>query len=533
MTNAVLPEAGSAHVEELSDPYLLWFWNSNVRSTAIVLDSAGQRARTPKRSHRADRALADDGAQGRPLGQHAGERLRDGGAGRLLPEVRNRGAGLHRRRDARRRESRARGVPGAVGPTRQQRRCRWRRCWRRRPPGAIAAADVQRARAPGTLFYTARLRYASDELFQEGLDNGFRIERTYAPYVENGARPAATVYKAGDLMRVTLTFRLTKERRFVAVTDPLPADSSRSSRGSRPRPRSRRSRTGNQAGRVRGRLASRGGSAAGSITCERHDDRVQLFATRLGEGRHDFSYIVRATTAGTFRTAPARAEEMYEPEVFGRTRDGGDRGEAMKFMQICVQGGQAGRSRGDCFGRPPRCRRPYCRAGLWIRLGPLPASCSTGRPTSTVVVDRHGAPLYEALSGDGTRSVRLDAGTLPNALVAATIAAEDRRFWSPPRRRSRRHRARAATEHRRAASRRGRIDDHPAGGEAAARPAGAATPARLSRPRCTKRSWRCASNIACTKREILALYLNLAAYGNQIAGVERASQAYFGVERRC
>ena len=31
-----------------------------------------------------------------------------------------------------------------------------------------------------------------------------------------------------------------------------------------------------------------------------------------------------------------------------------------------------------------------------------------------------------------------------------------------------------------------------------------------------------------TKREILALYLSLAGYGNQIAGVERASRAYFG-----
>jgi hypothetical protein len=29
--------------------------------------------------------------------------------------------------------------------------------------------------------------------------------------------------------------------------------------------------------------------------------------------------VVRATTAGTFRTAPARAEEMYSPEVSGRT----------------------------------------------------------------------------------------------------------------------------------------------------------------------------------------------------------------------
>ena len=39
MSNAVLPEAGSAHVEELTDPYLMYFWNSNIRSTAIALSS--------------------------------------------------------------------------------------------------------------------------------------------------------------------------------------------------------------------------------------------------------------------------------------------------------------------------------------------------------------------------------------------------------------------------------------------------------------------------------------------------------------
>ena len=52
---------------------------------------------------------------------------------------------------------------------------------------------------------------------------------------------------------------------------------------------------------------------------ERHDDRVLLFATRLSEGEHEFSYVARATTAGTFQAAPAHAEEMYEPEVFGRS----------------------------------------------------------------------------------------------------------------------------------------------------------------------------------------------------------------------
>ena len=36
-----------------------------------------------------------------------------------------------------------------------------------------------------------------------------------------------------------------------------------------------------------------------------------------------------------------------------------------------------------------------------------------------------------------------------------------------------------------------------------------------------------------TKREVLALYLNVAAYGNQVVGAERASRQYFGVMRRC
>ena len=46
---------------------------------------------------------------------------------------------------------------------------------------------------------------------------------------------------------------------------------------------------------------------------------MNVFATRLSEGEHVFTYLVRATTAGTFVAAPTHAEEMYEPEVFGRT----------------------------------------------------------------------------------------------------------------------------------------------------------------------------------------------------------------------
>jgi alpha-2-macroglobulin len=169
----------------------------------------------------------------------------------------------------------------------------------------------------GTLFYTARLRYAADQLFQDGLDNGIRIERSYSPYLEDRNAPPATSFKAGDLVRVTLRLDLTKERRYVAVTDPLPAGFEPVESWFASTAASLRASQDDQGDVGQDWLAwwRRGGFDH----VERHDDRVQLFATRLSEGTHEFTYIVRATTAGSFRTAPSRAEEMYEPEVFGRT----------------------------------------------------------------------------------------------------------------------------------------------------------------------------------------------------------------------
>src|SRR5687768_13152651 len=69
----------------------------------------------------------------------------------------------------------------------------------------------------------------------------------------------------------------------------------------------------------------------------------------------------------------------------------------------------------------------------WLRFGPLPPGLLDGRqPASTLVVDRHGEPLYEALGPGGIRGVPLTAENIPPALAAATVAAEDRRFWSHP-----------------------------------------------------------------------------------------------------
>jgi uncharacterized protein YfaS (alpha-2-macroglobulin family) len=320
MSNAILEEAGTAHVGELNDPYLLYFWNSNVRSTAIVLNSlvSGGVADAPMRqivrwmmnarnkgrwgntqeNAYAMRALVNYYRRFEPEAPSFTAIARLGSQELLRDEFKGRST-----------ESVSKEVPMAQLLTAA-------------PAGSSRPLTLTRE-GSGTLYYTTRLRYAADALFQDGLDSGVRIERRYEPFDENGSKPVATSYKAGDLVRVTLTFRLTKERRFLAVTDPLPAGfeavESWFSTTSRDLALQQDRQRAEEGGGGEDNDWQNWWRFGGFDHIERHDDRVQLFATRLDEGVHVFSYIVRATTAGTFRTAPARAEEMYSPEIFGRT----------------------------------------------------------------------------------------------------------------------------------------------------------------------------------------------------------------------
>jgi uncharacterized protein YfaS (alpha-2-macroglobulin family) len=149
-------------------------------------------------------------------------------------------------------------------------------------------------------------------------DNGFHVERRYAVIADGVEKAPSTSFAAGDLIRVTLKIDLPKERRYVAVTDPIPA-------GVEP-VESWFATTAADLLKVNDQQDGATDVGWDQIWrrgtfdhVERHDDRVELFATRLAEGHHEFSYVVRATTAGMFVVAPTRAEEMYAPEIFGRT----------------------------------------------------------------------------------------------------------------------------------------------------------------------------------------------------------------------
>ena len=164
----------------------------------------------------------------------------------------------------------------------------------------------------------------------------------------------------------------------------------------------------------------------------------------------------------------------------------------------------------------------------WLRLGPIPAGLLDDLSAdSTVVVDRRGVPLYEALSEAGTRNVTLTADRLPPALVAATVAVEDHRFRFHP-----------------------GVDPIAMARAAAANltgwrtvEGGSTITQQVAKLLLTRQEPHRRRGVGAkiseavlavrlehrfSKREILAMYLNLASYGNQIAGAERASRAYFG-----
>jgi len=160
----------------------------------------------------------------------------------------------------------------------------------------------------------------------------------------------------------------------------------------------------------------------------------------------------------------------------------------------------------------------------WIRLGPVDAKLlDCTKNASITITDRHGEVLYESLSQNGARAEWLTAGRLPKQVVAATLAAEDHRFYRHPgidplsigRAMLHNLRARRVVE----------------GGSTISMQVAKLLLRSQSRSIVQKsREAVLALRLEhrFTKDAILALYLNLAPYGNRIDGVARASRAYFG-----
>lgn len=152
----------------------------------------------------------------------------------------------------------------------------------------------------GQLYVATTMTYFSDRNTVEAARslNGPLVQRRYE-HPETGV--PLTQYHVGDLIRVRLTVNVPDEMWYVVVEDPLPA--------------------GTEA--VNGTLNT---TAIGEQAGQRYwsypdlrDENAVFFTTYLWEGTHEYTYLIRATTAGNFRAMPAEVVPMYEPGLWGRS----------------------------------------------------------------------------------------------------------------------------------------------------------------------------------------------------------------------
>jgi uncharacterized protein YfaS (alpha-2-macroglobulin family) len=178
----------------------------------------------------------------------------------------------------------------------------------------------------GRLYYRIGMKYAPRNLKLAPADYGFTVLRKYeaidaADDVRQNADGSWTI-KSGARVRVRLTMVAQARRYHVALVDNLPAGLEVLNPGlavTEAVP----SDTGNTPVVEYGsRSYGRGYYWWRQYWFEHQnfrDERAEAFASLLWEGVYNYSYVTRATTPGQFVVPPAKAEEMYHPETFGRT----------------------------------------------------------------------------------------------------------------------------------------------------------------------------------------------------------------------
>ena len=168
----------------------------------------------------------------------------------------------------------------------------------------------------GRLYFRIGMQYAPTDLQQKAADYGFTVERSYEAIDDpNDVRRAADGtwrIKAGAQVRVRLTMVAPSRRYHVALVDALPAGLEAL----------------NPALAVTGEIPKDEKEKPARYWWwnrpwyehqNLRDERVEAFTSLLWEGVYNYAYVARATTPGKFIVPPAKAEEMYQPETFGRS----------------------------------------------------------------------------------------------------------------------------------------------------------------------------------------------------------------------
>ncbi len=156
----------------------------------------------------------------------------------------------------------------------------------------------------GRLYYNVSVSYRDTEP-SPPVDEGMTVLRA----ITDLDGKATNRLRGGEVYRVQLSVIAPAERRFVVLEDPLPAGLV-----------AVQTDFATESQKLRDLLKM--GQSTHPMTFDHFEiagDRILLCADALSPGEHLYEYLVRADAPGTYIHPATQAEEMYHPEVFGRT----------------------------------------------------------------------------------------------------------------------------------------------------------------------------------------------------------------------
>ncbi len=178
----------------------------------------------------------------------------------------------------------------------------------------------------GRLYYTARLRLAYEDARSDEVNAGLQVTRKYFTKDKAGKwipQGVALNLRRGDLVKIQLKVKVPAVRVQVALADSLPA-------GLEPL---------NTAlgGTSAAEAEEESDDSAGSYDWNEDDfwwgfyrnggfyhrevrlTGTQYFADFLDAGEYELNYVAQAVATGKFNANPSLIEQMYEPEVYGKS----------------------------------------------------------------------------------------------------------------------------------------------------------------------------------------------------------------------